>query len=208
MKGEPIAAVHKESGEIVLISRVTQTGLNCGCVCFDCDDRLEAVLNTVRRKHFRHYSNANCNPSPESRLHLMAKAIIKANSQICMPGRGMVAYTDPVCEVRCDDLVPDATIWVEGQPVYIEIVVTNPVHLAKIASYQAKRARVLVIRLEDEDRAMDEEMLTYLVLEDPDVRGWLNCDPEEIVDLGVGLVVVGAVVFACLALRRIIKAFK
>ena len=173
MRGQPIVAINQESGKLMPIGQVGHTGLKCGCVCYDCDEALTAVLNTPHQKHFRNQQHSNCNPTPESQLHLMAKVIIEQNNRICLPGKGMVAYTDPVVEVRCGDLVPDATIIVNGQPVYIEIVVTNPIHPPKIEKYRLQQAKVLIIRLTEEDRDSDFETLSYMVLEEPEVREWL-----------------------------------
>jgi hypothetical protein len=174
MKGQPIVAIHRETGKLMPIGQVTHTGLKCGCVCYDCEEALTAVLNTPYQKHFRHRHNLNCNPTSESQLHLMAKVIIEQNNRIFLPGKGMVSYTDPVVEVRCRDLVPDVTIKVDGKPVYIEIVVTNPISPSKIQKYKSQQAKVLVIHLPEEDREMDYDTLTFVVLEEPDVRNLLS----------------------------------
>ncbi|MFB9843899.1 hypothetical protein [Mucilaginibacter ginsenosidivorans] len=180
MRGQPIVAIQREAGKLITIGQVTQTGLKCDCICYDCQEALTAVLNTPYQKHFRHNHNLNCNPTPESQLHLMAKVIIEQNNRLFMPGKGMVAYTDPMVEIRCNDLVPDATITVDGQPVYVEIIVTNPLSAKKIQQYKTKQASVLVIHLGEEDREMEEDLLTYLVLEDANVRYMLTYTEEEV----------------------------
>ena len=171
MKGNPIAAILKDTNTLISIEQVTQTGLKCNCVCYDCREPLEAVLNTPYRKHFRHHNSSNCNPTPESWLHLMAKVILLQNNRIMIPGKGMVNYSNPVAEVHCNDVVPDATLTIDGKPLYVEIVVTNPLSAVKIEKYRMQNAWVLVIRLEE---MIDEETLKYLVLEDDDVRHLLT----------------------------------
>ena len=111
------------------VGQATHTGLKCGCGCYYCDQPLEAVPNTCYTKHFRHSNKSNCNPTSESELHLSAQVIIEQNNSIFLPGKGTVSYSDTRVEVRGDDLVPDAIITVNGEQVYIEIVVTSPIHL-------------------------------------------------------------------------------
>jgi hypothetical protein len=179
MRGKPIVAVYKETGKLIPIDHVKDTGLKCGCICYDCDGVLEAVLNTERRKHFRHSNKTNCNPTPESQLHLLAKVIIGQNNRILLPVEGMVDYSDPVIEVRCGDMVPDAIIRVDGELVYVEIVVTNPIHPLKAEKYRLQQAKVLVIRLTEEDRDLDFETLKHVVLEDAGVRELLSYTNAE-----------------------------
>src|SRR5438067_1886234 len=104
MIGQPIVSIHKETNVITPISRVQETGLKCNCVCYECGNPLEAVLNTTYKKHFRHSNKSNCSPSPETQLHLLAKEIILNNNQIYIPEMGVVSYYNPVCEVRFSDL--------------------------------------------------------------------------------------------------------
>ena len=164
MNVQPVVGIERGTGEIVPIFKVTQTGLKCNCVCYSCNGRLEAVLNTVRRKHFRHSNRENCNPMPETELHLLAKQIILGNDHIYVPYRGMLNYCDPVAEVGYNELIPDATITIDGQPFYIEVIVTNPIDVLKFAKYRTDLARVMVIDLEEEDRDLEYEVLVDIVL--------------------------------------------
>ncbi|WGQ08948.1 competence protein CoiA family protein [Pedobacter gandavensis] len=163
MTGQPIVGINKYTKEITPISKVAETGLKCNCMCHFCESPLEAVLNTNRKKHFRHSNKINCNPTPESELHLLAKRVILNNVSLYIPAIGMTDYTNPVCEVKFNDLVPDATITVDGLPFYVEIVVTNPIDILKFSKYKADRSRVLVINLDEEDRDLDYESLEALV---------------------------------------------
>lgn len=164
MKGQVIVGVHRQTELIMPIDMVILTGLKCDCICFDCKGVLEAVLNTSRKKHFRHSNRGNCNPTPETELHLLAKKIILDHEQLFIPGKGMVVYTDPKTEVWCNNLVPDATVYVEGVPLYIEIVVTNPISTEKYLKYKADRSSVLVINLSKEDKELDYGALVELVI--------------------------------------------
>ncbi|MFD2146232.1 hypothetical protein [Mucilaginibacter antarcticus] len=78
----------------------------------------------------------------------------------------MAEYTNAVCEIRCNDLIPDATVNVNGKEVFIEIVVTHPIDATKYKKYQNKQAVVLVINLEEEDRDLNYEILESLIIDD------------------------------------------
>ncbi|WP_411274204.1 hypothetical protein [Daejeonella sp.] len=170
MVGRTIVGIHKETSMITPITEVVLTGLKCNCICHDCKGALEAVLNTRRRKHFRHSNKNNCNPSPETELHLLAKKIILDNTELYIAGIGMRAYTDPVTEVWCNDLVPDATVIFDGFPLYIEIVVTNPISNAKFLKYRESHSPVLVINLAEEDRMIDYAALEQMVIREESNR--------------------------------------
>lgn len=167
MRGQIIVGIQRQTEEIIPIGTVRLTGLKCDCICYECKGTLEAVLNTTRRKHFRHSNRANCNPTPETELHLLAKKIILDHNRINIADKGMVTYIDPVTEVWYNDVIPDATITIDGMPLYIEIVVTNPINSEKYLKYKSDLSPVLVITLSEVDRDLDYEALTELVLNDP-----------------------------------------
>jgi len=217
MNAQPIVGIDIETGEIVPIFKVTHTGLKCNCVCYSCNGRLEAVLNTVRRKHFRHSNKGNCNPMPETELHLLAKQIILDNSSIYVPYRGMLDYTNPVAEVGYNDLIPDATITIDGQPFYIEVVVTSPNDVLKYAKYRGDRARVMVIDLEEENRDLEYEALTDIVLKNSSNKSILDYNDDYRVvpasqdGIGLGWVlagVAGVLLWLRFGKKKAIKRYK
>lgn len=57
---------------------------------------------------------------------------------------GMLEYTNPSIGVRCDDLVPGATLTIDGQIFRVEIVVTNPINAIKLGKYRASRSGVYI----------------------------------------------------------------
>lgn len=174
MKGQTIVALQKETHAIVPISAVTLTGERCGCICHDCKTELEAVINTSRKKHFRHHSKKDCNPSPESELHLLAKKIILDHRKMNIPVLGWCEYTDPVCETFYNDLIPDATVQMNGQPLYIEVVVSNPISEGKYYKYKADNLRVLVIDLQAQDPLLSYEQLEKLILAETENKEMLG----------------------------------
>ena len=175
MKKRTIVGIRKETNEIVPIGSVADgdVGLRCHCICHDCKGMLEAVINTKRTKHFRHYTKKNCNPTPETELHSLAKNIILNHTEMDIPGKGVVHYSSPVCEIWHNDLIPDATIQINGEPLYIEIVVTNPINPEKYQRYKFENAPVLVIDLKEQDRNLDYDQLKKLVLQESNKRRML-----------------------------------
>lgn len=87
-------------------------GLECGCVCPGCKEKLIAKNDgKIREHHFAHASNKECITGYQTMIHLLAKAII-FNKRI-LPGFGInnqpIVATQIGCEVRLDDLniIPD-----------------------------------------------------------------------------------------------------
>ena len=163
---KPIVGIHRETNSIVPITKVTEKRLNCNCNCYVCKNPLIAVLETEKRIHFKHHTKSNCRPSPETELHLLAKYFILNNNQIFLPGEGLISYSNPVAELRLDDLIPDAAIECNGRKIFIEIIVTNPIDHIKYLKYKDKNSTVLTIDLSEEDRDLDEDDLKCIVLEE------------------------------------------
>ena len=87
-------------------------GLECGCICPGCNEKLIAKNDgKIREHHFAHTSNKECITGYQTMIHLLAKAII-CNNHI-LPGFGInnnpIVATQIGCEVRLDDfnIVPD-----------------------------------------------------------------------------------------------------
>ena len=58
-------------------------GLNCQCICLDCEERLIANKGRSKAHHFSHQSNIEC--QGEGNLHRMAKQILIEKKQIYVP---------------------------------------------------------------------------------------------------------------------------
>lgn len=176
---KPVVGINRINEAIVPIFMVLETGLKCDCICYDCGMPLEAVLNTRKRKHFRHSNKANCSLSPETQLHLLAKYIIEHSREILVPGKGIANYENPVIEVRLGNLIPDAIIDLGNEKLFIEIIVTNPVTLDKKQKYSESGATVLQIFLEKTDRNLAYADLRQLVLFESGNREILRYKGED-----------------------------
>lgn len=87
-------------------------GLECGCVCPGCKEKLIAKNDgKIREHHYAHTSNKECITGYQTMIHLLAKAIIFQKR--ILPGFAMnkqpIVATQIGCEVRLEDLniIPD-----------------------------------------------------------------------------------------------------
>lgn len=87
-------------------------GLECGCVCPGCKEKLIAKNDgKIREHHYAHASNKECITGYQTMIHLLAKAIIFQKR--ILPGFGInnqpIVATQIGCEVRLDELniIPD-----------------------------------------------------------------------------------------------------
>ena len=87
-------------------------GLECGCICPGCKEKLIAKNDgKIREHHYAHASNKECITGYQTMIHLLAKAIIFQKR--ILPGFGInnqpIVATQIGCEVRLDDLniIPD-----------------------------------------------------------------------------------------------------
>lgn len=78
-----------KDGILTHVSKVPN-GLECGCICANCSERLVAKGNIEGKTfkkiaHFAHYSGAECSGAIESAIHLLAKSIIIESRKIQLP---------------------------------------------------------------------------------------------------------------------------
>lgn len=87
-------------------------GLECGCVCPGCKEKLIAKNDgKIREHHYAHASNKECITGYQTMIHLLAKAIIFNNK--ILPGfvinNKLLQATQIGCEVRLEEynIIPD-----------------------------------------------------------------------------------------------------
>ena len=80
----------------------TEKGLKCDCICMNCQEKLEAVIDfkdKKRIKFFRHNLNKDCKGAQETALHELGKQILLNNSEILLPNIiGKIKYLDAIAE--------------------------------------------------------------------------------------------------------------
>lgn len=119
-------AFHLPTQKFIHIDNASN-GLSCKCECLECKEKLEAIQGELRTKHFRHNKNTNCEGSQESALHELGKQILLDNSQIAIPYKGTITYSDVFPEEQLETKRPDVTATFDGKPIYFEIYVSHAV---------------------------------------------------------------------------------
>ncbi len=151
-------------------------GLECGCVCPGCKEKLIAKNEgKIREHHFAHTSNTECATGYQTMIHLLAKAIILKYRQL--PGFGMnntfFVATQIAAEVRLDTLniIPDILAFAKVQinygigsivrdiPFIIEIYVTHKVDEEKARIIKNAGIPAIEIDLSKSEATTEEELI-------------------------------------------------
>lgn len=154
-------------------------GLSCDCECLKCEEKLEAIQGEIRTKHFRHYTNKECEGSQETALHELGKQILVNSSQINIPRLGSITYTDAEAEKRQENIRPDVSAKHGGQSIYFEIFVSHLVDQKKDLFIKENRLRCIEIDLSTE-RASTFEEIKHKVLETIENKRIVFWDPEPV----------------------------
>jgi len=139
-------AFHLPTQKFIHIDNASN-GLSCECICLKCNERLEAIQGKIKTKHFRHYTNLNCEGSQESALHELGKQILVDNYQITIPKYGIINYSNPVAEKRLETKRPDVSAIFEGQQIFFEIFVSHAVDSSKKEFFIEKKYKSVEIDL-------------------------------------------------------------
>lgn len=125
-----------KDGKLVHISQV-DNGLNCGCVCPNCNAPLEANQGHLR-SYFSHAPGySQCTGAEESTMHLMAKEVMSDSRCICLPPGGpmdgIVNFDKVEVEIRDDEssFRPDCIGYCGNDSIWIEFKYTHSVSSAK-----------------------------------------------------------------------------
>jgi hypothetical protein len=155
-------AYNSSSKEFIHIDNA-ENGLKCNCHCIKCDEPLEARQGPIRKWHFKHHVNLNCTGSQETALHELAKQILLDNTQIQVPGKGLISYTDAIAEQRLEKLRPDISASYEGTPIYFEVFVSNSVNAVKEDFLIEGKHRSIEIDLRDCLELQYSEIKTWIL---------------------------------------------
>lgn len=148
-----------------------------GFVCMLCGNPLTCVLKTGKvALHFKHRNqDKKCNPVLETLLHKSAKRIISSSRQILLPDhRNLFSYLDAQEEKTWQKYRPDLTLTTEDKPIYIEVVVSNPISTDKDLTYFQHRADCLVIDLSKYPKLFAMKDLQEDVLYNLETRSFLH----------------------------------
>lgn len=157
-------AYHPTTNKFLHIDNA-ENGLACNCVCWKCNERLEAKQGEIREKHFSHHTNLNCEGSQETALHEQAKQILVNNLQLNVPEHGRVTYSNPVAEKILEQFRPDVSATYDGMPIYFEVFVSHAVDSGKEMFFKLGKYRSLEIDLSNCTTTSFDE-IKKLVLEE------------------------------------------
>jgi len=149
--------LHKPTGQFMHVDKASN-GLSCDCECLKCGEKLEAIQGEIRAKHFRHYTDKDCDGSQETALHELGKQILIENTQVQIPQFGLISYTEPVAEKRLEKIRPDVTAKYSDQSVHFEIFVSHMVEDKKDNFIKEKQLRCVEIDISDEKTSTYEEI--------------------------------------------------
>lgn len=164
------------NGRLLHIDEV-ERGLNCGCKCPACEHPLVAHKGPVKAAHFKHYQGSDCGKGVETALHHMAKGILENRQEIALPIPPDPTKLWPIekvsLEKRLGDIIPDVIVYIKGQPILIEIVVTHGIDAEKMEKIKDLGISTLVIDLSDEERTLSKDELASIVVEGTEKKRWV-----------------------------------
>ena len=163
-----------QDGRLCFVEDV-ERGLKCACVCPCCEGALIARKGAIKVAHFAHHRE-DCGKGLETALHMMAKEILEERREIALPELAIPPklYTIEKVDLerRLGDVIPDVTVYIEGQPILIEIIVTHGIDQKKSKAIRELNISTLVIDLSGETRAISKDDLASIVVEGIDKKRW------------------------------------
>ena len=181
--------------KITHISQV-EKGLDCGCFCPACGDRLIAKKGDVVRHHFAHQSDKPCEYGVETALHIAAKEFLATAKSFTIPEvklrfphsykpdilihESMKIEIDHVeLEKHIDALIPDVVVYSGGKKLFIEICVTHPIDEKKLQKIINLGISTIEIDLGGDKDFPDEQELARIILENDSRKKWKYNAVEE-----------------------------
>lgn len=177
-----------KDGEITHISKVKR-GLECGCTCPACGERLIAKKGQKVMHHFAHQATKECEYGYESSLHLAAKEILSQTKKMVIPpvyvhfpksykgklllsGAKEITIDRVELEQRFNNIVPDVVVYTGAKRLFIEVFVTHCVDEEKLDKLRATDISTIEIDLSKIDHSITTEELTAILTEDSELKYW------------------------------------
>lgn len=188
-----------KNGLLVDVNAVPR-GKACDCICPACNMPLLTRKGDSKRHHFAHdpdFRTEDCKFGYETALHLMAKQIIEESGHILLPGysvtefflhrqRGRISETVDVLgdhtllynrvelEQTQQDTRPDIVIYIDGEPLFVEVAVTHFVDDEKRQKLVRMNVMAIEIDLSKLDRFPSKDELRAHLIDALDSKTWLN----------------------------------
>jgi hypothetical protein len=164
-------------------------GLDCGCRCASCDDRLVAKKGAIKQHHFAHACGSECATALETALHFAAKQILESRREIFLPAailnfnqpysvykltnEQLVGLKNVKLERKVGQIIPDVIASANGQLLSIEIRVTHPVDSLKLKRISELGLSTLEIDLSKAARNLTFMEIETLVIGAGEHKKWL-----------------------------------
>jgi hypothetical protein len=192
-------AFHLSTQKFIHIDNASN-GLSCNCECLKCKEKLEAIQGEIRTKHFRHNKNTNCEGSQETALHELGKQILLDNSQITIPDKGTINYSDASAEKQLEAKRPDVTATFDGKLIYFEIYVSHAVDKDKENFFIDGKYKSLEIDLSNHLTSTFDEIKNAVLIttENKRVIYWtdeMKSEPPQNYDKWVCAGIIGLILF-------------
>lgn len=171
----------------VHISEV-QNGLDCGCYCTYCNSKLVAKKGNIVVHHFAHYNSVECTHAYESALHAGVKRVLEKEGKFLFPAltgkslfgndielkKSMLLSLDSIkVESRMNTIIPDIIMGIGESECLLEVFVTHHVDKKKNKKIEDLGIAAIELDLSQEDRAIDDEVIKELLIENTKLKKWL-----------------------------------
>lgn len=158
-------------------------GLKCRCVCYECDERLQAVQGqseNARAWHYRHdNTNSNCPGNNETALHQFAKLILFENNVI-ETHKKKIDYTEPSLETVFDKYRSDVSAKYNDTSLHFEVVVHHDLKQDKKLYYQSNKVNCIKIDLTNPELLTAQPaQIRYSVIEDKTNKDFIQWNEDE-----------------------------
>lgn len=170
-----------KDGKLVNIDSVNN-GIQCGCVCPKCGEKLVARNGGTRMQHhFAHSADSTCVGSAETALHLIAKEVVKESGMLMLPDyddyKGTpMAFDEIILEERQEDsgLRPDCIGVKNGHQLWIEIKVNHAVDGVKLQYIRDQKQGCVELDLTSFlDKPYTRDDLQQFLSNDKSQKEWL-----------------------------------
>lgn len=135
-----------KAGVLTHITQV-ESGEKCDCYCPVCNGKLIARKGNIKRHHFAHKGDTNCQYACETSLHMLAKEILSRavtfwvpevilnlsrREDILIGGSTEISIASVELEKKYHPIIPDVVVTTtEGEKLIVEILVTHEVDSEK-----------------------------------------------------------------------------
>lgn len=165
-----------------------KNGKACNATCIGCGCPVIAKNRGKVAYHYSHdpkyYDPEQCNWSPETELHLMAKMVIAEDKKLHVPIGTIeptfeyIHFEDVKLEKRVGNRIPDIIAYANGELIRIEIAVTHPCDTVKISEMKREFANCVEIDLSEfgfEEQTLNLNTVREFIQQAP--IKWLSISP-------------------------------